>query len=76
MVEVSDRSSIFNAQPWERGVGVTKACGSGAVASACKLQNWGLVDSQIQSRDLKGGEAQMGENHEVYLRKIRIRWRV
>ncbi len=66
VVEVSDRSSIL-MHTWERGVGVTKACGSGAVASACKTQNWGLVDSQIQVV-MPGGEAQVKiENHEVYL---------
>ena len=66
VVEVSDRSSIL-MHTWERGVGVTKACGSGAVASACKAQNWGLVDSQIQVV-MPGGEAEVKiENHEVYL---------
>ena len=51
----------------ERGVGVTKACGSGAVASACKAHSWGLVDNKIKVR-MPGGEALIEiENEEVYL---------
>jgi diaminopimelate epimerase len=28
---------------WERGVGVTEACGTGAVATAVAANRWGLV---------------------------------
>ena len=66
VVEVSDRSSIL-MHTWERGVGVTKACGSGAVASACKAQSWGLVDEKIKVR-MPGGEALIEiESDVVYL---------
>lgn len=66
VLEVINRSSIA-ILTWERGVGVTKACGSGAVASACKAYSWGLVDNKIKVR-MPGGEALIEiENEEVYL---------
>ena len=66
MVEVSERS-LISMHTWERGVGVTKACGSGAVASAYKAQSWGLVDTEIQVV-MPGGNVQVEiENHGVYL---------
>lgn len=30
---------------WERGAGVTEACGSGAVAAVVAAQRWGLIDA-------------------------------
>ena len=30
---------------WERGVGITKACGTGAVVAAAQAAKWGLVDA-------------------------------
>ena len=66
VVEIINRSSI-SMLTWERGVGVTKACGSGAVASACKAQSWGLVDDKIKVR-MPGGEALIEiESDDVYL---------
>ena len=66
LIEIINRSSI-SMLTWERGVGVTKACGSGAVASACKAQSWGLVDEKIKIR-MPGGEALIEiESDDVYL---------
>ncbi len=33
---------------WERGVGVTEACGSGACAAAWAAASWGLVESPVE----------------------------
>jgi diaminopimelate epimerase len=39
---------------WERGVGVTQACGTGACAAAFLAQRWGLVERAAQV-DMPGG---------------------
>jgi diaminopimelate epimerase len=36
---------IFDMKVWERGVGVTAACGTGATACALAAHSWGLVDA-------------------------------
>jgi diaminopimelate epimerase len=41
---------------WERGVGITRACGSGAVAAVVAAQQWGLVDDRVTVA-MPGGEA-------------------
>jgi diaminopimelate epimerase len=35
---------VIDMLVWERGVGVTQACGTGAVASAIAAHRWGLID--------------------------------
>jgi diaminopimelate epimerase len=41
---------------WERGVGITEACGSGACAAAWAAAGWGLVDDVV-AVDMPGGTA-------------------
>ena len=41
---------------WERGVGVTQACGSGACAAAFAARAWGMAGSQVEVR-MPGGSA-------------------
>jgi diaminopimelate epimerase len=41
---------------WERGAGVTEACGSGASVSAVAARRWGLVGDHVVVR-MPGGEA-------------------
>ena len=41
---------------WERGAGVTEACGSGACAAAWAASRWGLVDPVV-SVEMPGGAA-------------------
>lgn len=43
---------------WERGVGTTEACGSGACAAAVAAHGWGLVDPDV-SVAMPGGAAQV-----------------
>lgn len=33
---------------WERGAGVTEACGTGATAAACLAHRWGLVGREVR----------------------------
>jgi len=40
-------SGELSMEVWERGVGMTEACGTGAVAAAAAARTWGLVDSVV-----------------------------
>lgn len=44
---------------WERGVGATEACGTGAVAAAAAAHAWGLVPDRVVVR-MPGGAAEVG----------------
>jgi diaminopimelate epimerase len=57
LVAVLRRDGLF-VRTYERGVGLTEACGTGACASAAVAQRWGLVDDQVTVR-MPGGEAQV-----------------
>jgi len=48
---------------WERGAGVTEACGSGATVSARLAHDWGLVGDRVEVQ-MPGGTAvvEVGEN--------------
>ncbi|MFT7648203.1 MAG: diaminopimelate epimerase [Candidatus Poriferisodalaceae bacterium] len=43
---------------WERGVGITQACGTGATASATRAHEWGLV-GRLVTVNMPGGSAQV-----------------
>jgi diaminopimelate epimerase len=43
---------------WERGAGVTEACGTGAVASAHLAHRWGLVGREVRVV-MPGGTAEV-----------------
>jgi diaminopimelate epimerase len=47
VVSVDDRSHLALAV-WERGAGITEACGSGSVASAAAAWSIGLVDDKVE----------------------------
>lgn len=55
LVVVGSRSSI-RLRPWERGAGLTEACGSGACAAAHVAHRWGLVDEEVEVL-MPGGSA-------------------
>ena len=40
---------------WERGVGITEACGTGACAAAAMATRWGMVDATTVRIDMPGG---------------------
>ncbi len=55
LVAVVDRSTV-RMRTWERGAGLTTACGSGACAAAYVLHAGGLVDDVVEVR-MPGGTA-------------------
>jgi len=56
-MQVMDRNTI-RLRVWERGVGETLACGTGACAAAVTGIRWGLIDSPV-SVHTRGGELQI-----------------
>lgn len=55
LVRIVDRNRI-DLKVWERGVGVTQACGSGACAAAWAAHRMGLVETKI-TVTMPGGSA-------------------
>lgn len=51
-----DASDSLDLVVWERGAGVTAACGTGAVAAAVRANEWGLVGSKVAVH-MPGGRA-------------------
>ncbi len=51
---------------WERGAGVTEACGSGATASAAVAHSWGLVGDRVHVA-MPGGTAEVVVGDQVTL---------
>jgi len=64
-VSVKDRSHL-RMRVWERGAGITSACGTGACASAVAAHRRGLTDRKVEVR-LDGGplmiEWRAGDDH-------------
>ena len=66
-VTVNDRGNI-SLRPWERGAGITQACGSGACAAAHLLHDWGMVDSNV-TVSMPGGSVNVEVGGEtIYLK--------
>ena len=58
-ISVSDRDlSAIDMVVWERGVGISQACGTGATAAAVRAHQWGLVDREVQVQ-MPGGVVQV-----------------
>lgn len=55
LIEVLDRDRIA-LRVWERGAGLTEACGSGACAGAWAAHRWDLVGSRV-TVSMPGGDA-------------------
>jgi diaminopimelate epimerase len=67
-MQIIDRSEI-NLRVWERGVGETEACGSGACAAVVSGQLRGLLDERVRV-NLRGGYLQIewqGEGHPLLM---------
>ncbi len=65
-VAVADSSHVL-MRVFERGVGITSACGSGAAAVAWQLHRWGLVEQTVQV-EMPGGAAEVSVGSGVELR--------
>jgi diaminopimelate epimerase len=55
-VAVGPGDDTLTMRVWERGVGETEACGTGACAAAAAAHEWGLVGSRVTVRQ-PGGDA-------------------
>lgn len=55
VIAIEDRGRL-HMRVWERGVGVTSACGSGAAAAAWQAYWWWLADNEVKVC-MPGGEA-------------------
>jgi diaminopimelate epimerase len=51
---------------WERGAGITHACGTGACAAALAANDWGLV-GEFVTVEMPGGAAEVGLGDEIVL---------
>ncbi|NNE96500.1 MAG: diaminopimelate epimerase [Acidimicrobiales bacterium] len=67
LIRVDNPTSI-SLYVWERGAGVTEACGSGASAAAWATNRWGLTESSVTVRQ-PGGDAtvDLADDDEVFL---------
>ena len=57
LIRVESRSALDLAV-WERGVGLTEACGSGACAAVWAANQWGLVDNTV-AVTMPGGKVEV-----------------
>ena len=55
-IAVRDGGASLELRVWERGAGITEACGSGACAAAHVAHQWGLVGDRVQVA-MPGGRA-------------------
>ncbi len=67
LIDIPDTSSI-RLKVWERGAGVTEACGSGASAAAWAANRLGFVDDKVTVH-MPGGDAEVDltDPDQVYL---------
>jgi diaminopimelate epimerase len=57
-VSVQDDGAALQLRVWERGAGITEACGTGACAAAYLTRRWGLVDDDVRV-SMPGGDARV-----------------
>lgn len=69
LIQQVDRETV-ELRVWERGVGPTEACGSGACAAAWAARTWGLVSPTVRVR-MPGGDVSVevveGDQPSVHL---------
>jgi diaminopimelate epimerase len=54
-ITVSSRAEL-SLRVWERGAGITEACGTGACAAVWAARQWDLVDNRV-TVNMPGGKA-------------------
>jgi diaminopimelate epimerase len=57
-ITAGDGPDTLDLLVWERGAGVTEACGTGATAAAHLAHRWGLVGREVRV-DMPGGSAEV-----------------
>ena len=60
------RSDTLTMRVWERGVGITDACGTGATAAAWAAHDWGLVGERVTVH-MPGGAVEVVVGHPMTL---------
>ena len=55
---VTATDDVISLRVWERGAGLTEACGSGATVAALAARDWGLVGDEVTVR-MPGGDARV-----------------
>ncbi len=65
-VAPGDEPDTLRMAVWERGVGATNACGTGACAAAHVAHGWGLVGERVRV-DMPGGSAEVVLGDDVTL---------
>ncbi|HEV2069206.1 MAG TPA: diaminopimelate epimerase [Acidimicrobiales bacterium] len=55
---VPGAADTFDLRVWERGVGITQACGTGACAAASAAHDWGVVGERVAVR-MPGGAVEV-----------------
>jgi diaminopimelate epimerase len=58
VVAPGDAPGVLRVSTWERGAGLTLACGSGACVSAARARDWGLVGDEVTVH-MPGGVARV-----------------
>jgi diaminopimelate epimerase len=66
-ISARNRAAI-DLKVWERGAGITEACGSGACAAAHAANEWGLVDAIVEVHQPGGVATVLLEDSGVSLR--------
>jgi len=61
-----ERRDRLRLRVWERGAGITMACGSGAVAAVAAAHGWGLVDDRVTVA-MPGGETMVERTEHTML---------
>lgn len=64
--QAADGSVVMNI--WERGAGVTQACGSGACASGWAAHHWDWASDELVAMDMPGGRASVRVGSTIRLR--------
>jgi diaminopimelate epimerase len=66
-IEAGPGADTITLRVWERGAGITEACGTGATAAAHLAHTWGLVGSQVRVSMPGGGADVVLEGDEPLL---------
>ncbi len=59
-------NDVLDLVVWERGAGITEACGTGACAAATRAHEWGIVGPKVTVR-MPGGEVLVEVGSPVFL---------
>ncbi len=67
LIRASAEADVIELAVWERGSGLTQACGSGACVAASFAHRWGLTGPEVRV-EMPGGVAEVSLGIQVHLR--------